>query len=330
MADTLGVGGVYRDPMWRITVELTDVERALLATWWVRRLGFVTHAGAAALAATQSYSRLEHSLGLLALTAHFDPDDRAARAAALLHDIGHLPLSHTFERVAGLDHHELGAVRVGELDDLLDEHGLSPEEILAIDDGRRPSVLSGRPGVLKLDHLESFVRSGRAHGRTREPPSETLRNLSVIDGGVSADPGTAAYLVELAVGEARWLCSPVNAVASGVVRHLAGLLLADRSPRRIDAVAAMTDDEFWAELLGDDRTRDATRALRRRPLWPVTTADDSAAGPGLVYEVPHLYLDMPLVDGRSTSARELRVADVPSFPWSIRILPPPGVRVPGL
>jgi len=35
VADVLGIGGIYRDPLWRVTVELTSLERELLrsATW---------------------------------------------------------------------------------------------------------------------------------------------------------------------------------------------------------------------------------------------------------------------------------------------------------
>ena len=146
-------------------VELTPLERELLRSWWVRRLAFVAHAGAAAITTVQTYSRLEHSLGVLVLVAHFAPGDACTRAAALLHDIGHLPMSHTCEGVAGLDHHELGSARIAELSPLLDRHGIETADVLATVEGRRASVLGGAtPGVLKLDHLDSFVRSGRAHG----------------------------------------------------------------------------------------------------------------------------------------------------------------------
>lgn len=169
VADVLGASGTFFDPVWRIEVELRPLERQLLRSRWVRRLAFVSHAGASSIATTQSYSRLEHSLGLLALVAHFAPEDRAARVAALLHDVGHLPFSHTFEGLAGLDHHALGATRIRELAPLLQEHGVDAEEVIAIDRGDRPSVLHNAVGALRLDHLESFVRSGRSHGRTTEP-----------------------------------------------------------------------------------------------------------------------------------------------------------------
>src|SRR5690625_6971664 len=84
-ADTLGIGGSWFDPLWRVPVELSPLERALLDSWPVRRLGMVAHAGAAALTTTQTYSRLEHSLGVLALVAHFAPQDALARARSEEH-----------------------------------------------------------------------------------------------------------------------------------------------------------------------------------------------------------------------------------------------------
>ena len=66
--DTLGLDGAYTDPAWKDTVRLSSLERDLLRTWWIRRLQFIAHAGAAATVTTQSYSRLEHFLGVLALS----------------------------------------------------------------------------------------------------------------------------------------------------------------------------------------------------------------------------------------------------------------------
>ena len=228
-ADTLGASGRFQDPLWRVEFDLSGLEQELLRSWPVRRLGFIAHAGAAAMISTQTYSRLEHSLGLLALVVHFSPEDRYSRAAALLHDVGHLPLSHTFEGVAGLDHHQLGIRRVNELAPLLSRHGLDPHLVIETVSGSRPSVLQGDQDGLRLDHLESFVRSGRAHGRTREPPPSTLAKLRVSNGVVDTDTGTAAYLIELIEAEARWQSSEPNVVATGVVRSLAERLIEGRS-----------------------------------------------------------------------------------------------------
>lgn len=318
--------GCYRDPLWRVAVDLTALERELLRCWWVRRLAFIAHAGAAAVASTQTYSRLEHSLGLLALVVHFDPDDHVTRAAALLHDIGHLPLSHTLEHVAGLDHHSLGAERTEDLREVLTRHGVAPEEVIATDTGERPSLLSGAPGVLELDHLESLVRGGRAHGRTQQAPPVTLDRLAVVDGCVSTDRDTAAYLADLVVGEARWVCSTVNAVPTGVVRHLGTLLLQEASTTRRSQIAASTDDELWGLLLSDPSTADAARALRRDPMsWQAVDPGTAAArNTGAIgYAVTRLYLDVPLVDGAPLDRDHEAFRDLPVLPWHRAILAPP-------
>ncbi|WP_164088477.1 HD domain-containing protein [Frondihabitans sp. 762G35] len=300
-ADTLGIDGLYVDPLWRITVRLTPLERDLLRTWWVRRLGFVAHAGAATVTTTQSYSRLTHSLGLLSLVAHFAEDDEVARAAALVHDIGHPPFSHTFEGVHGLDHHVLGTERLLALGDVFARHGVDAEEVDAVERGRVPSALHGLVGPLRLDHLDSFVRSGRSHGRTRESPPETLTRLRLLDGVVDTDAGTAAYLRDLVEAEARAHCSPANVVATGVMRHLAETLLEDLDDASRRVVAAMTDDEFWTLLLADPRTAEVATSLRRDPAaWRVRPGGPgvSPAAGEIPFTIRRLYLDLPLVDGR--------------------------------
>lgn len=303
-ADTLGVDGIFSDPLWREEVALTALEQELLRTWWVRRLGFIAHAGAASITSLQSYTRLEHSLGLMTLVAHFTPDDHLARLAALLHDIGHMPYSHTFEGVAGLDHHTLGAERIHQLAPILGRHGVAPEEVIEAVDGTRASGLRGLSGTssaLRLDHLESFIRSGRTHGRTTEPPSTTVGKLRVVRGTVDTDPVTAGYLADLAVGEARSQTSPANIASTGMMRALAGRLLDPATPDRRQQIAAMTDHEFWGLLLGDPATREDADLLRRDPAaFEVTalTPDQPTPTEAVVHTVRRLYLDVPLVDGR--------------------------------
>ncbi len=328
VADVLGADGAYRDPVWQVGVELTGVEQALLRTWPVRRLAFVAHAGASSISTTQRSTRLEHSLGLLALVAHFAPLDHLARAGALLHDVGHLPLSHTVEGVAGLDHHHLGAARTRELGPVLAAHGLDAEDVLAVVDGRRASVLSGAPGRAKLDHLDSWVRSAHAHGRTRRPPPEVLARLAVVDGCVSTDPATAEHLVELVVAEARRHTAAVNVVPTAVVRHLAAVLLDAAPPERVAQVAVTTDEELWGLLLTDPATARATRALRADPAaWRL--ADPEAAGSGgstgIPFTLQRLYLDLPLVDGTPMPPDHpalAALAGLPRTPWRCTVVPP--------
>ena len=298
-ADTLGADGIWTDPLWRLEITLTPLERELLRTWWVRRLSFVAHAGAASITTTQTYSRLEHSLGVLALVAHFAPEDHEARAAALLHDIGHLPFSHTLEGIAGLDHHTLGRDRVGELGPLLVHHGTSAERMIALDSGDLPSPLQASSGAMKLDHLDSFVRSGQAHGRTVLLPPELLSRCRLRDGGVDTDRATADELVRLVIAEARAQRDGPNIVPIAVLRDLVTRALA--SPGAAfgpEELETMTDGDLWSALLACEATRERTMRLRRDPAaWRLAEGSADEDGEALTHTVLRGYLSLPTVDG---------------------------------
>lgn len=320
-ADTLGLDGRWFDPLWRITVELSPLEQALLDSWPVRRLGGISHAGAASLTTTQTYSRLEHSLGVLALVAHFAPQDQLARASALLHDVGHLPFSHTLEGIEGLDHHELGHQRVRAMGGLLAQHGIDADDVNAVDDGRLASPLTSSRGGMKLDHLDSFLRSGQAHGRTRGLPSTLLENLRLRDGTVDTDPRTGAELVRLAVAEARAQRSPADVLPVAVLRHLVSTALSGADPDLTAAeLVEMTDADLLAALQRSPSTTVEAAEFRQHPLsWRLLAENDLAesdeahgdpAGSTPVeHRITRTYLDPPSVDGEllhSLEAEELR------------------------
>ncbi|MFJ3321717.1 HD domain-containing protein [Curtobacterium sp. NPDC086286] len=294
--DTLGIDGVWFDPLWRVEVRLTPLERRLLETWTVRRLAFVAHAGGAALTTTQSYSRLEHSLGVLALVTAFAPDDHLARTTALLHDVGHLPFSHTLEGLGGLEHHSLGRTAIRRLAD--EVPGIDADQVIAVDEGRVPSVLTSVPGGLKLDHLDSFLRSGQAHGRTQTPPHVLLGRLRLVGGTVDADPDDALELADLAIREALAQRSAANLVPVTVLRDLVGRLL-DRGALSPTDLARSTEDEVWARLVADPDTATDADFLRRRPqAWRMRTGDGPVPSGALRHTVSRGYLDLPTVGGR--------------------------------
>jgi HD superfamily phosphohydrolase len=299
-ADTLGIGGFWSDPLWRVEVVLTPLERRLLTVWPVRRLAYIAHAGAASITTTQGYSRLEHSLGLLALVTHFDPDDHVARIAALLHDVGHLPFSHTLEGLKGLDHHSRGRAIIRALGDVLSDGGIDAEQIVAVDEGTAASPLASRPGCLKLDHLDSFLRSGQAHGRTSTQPAALLGRLRLLGGTVDTDPVTATELIDLVIAEARAQRSPANIVPVAVLRELVGRIL-DSGTLTPDRLGDLTDDELWAVLLADSSTATDAGLLRRHPerwrLAPEQTARDA-----LRHVIRRSYLDLPTVNGETTTS----------------------------
>ncbi|MEK2472501.1 HD domain-containing protein [Streptomyces noursei] len=297
---TLGLTSAFTDPLWRISVHLSPVEIDLLRAEPLRRLHFVAHGGASTISTLQSYSRLEHSLGVLSLVAHFRPEDELLRIAALLHDIGHLPLSHTFEGVCGLDHHAIGLelLRTEPIRSVLEKHRVRTGAVVAALGGQPPSPLAGRTGLLNLDHLDSYVRSGRAAGRLAIDPTVMLDRLDLKDSAVSTDPETAAALVDLVCAEARLHTSWDNVGPVSVVRRLARQLL-DSSTLTPAQLARMTDPQLWSALESCDVTR-AESAMVRYELHRLQVTAQPAPGgrPGWDFSLRKIYSSAPLVEGQ--------------------------------
>lgn len=301
MATDTWRSSLFTDPVWRVSVELTATEAELLRTWPVRRLAFVAHAGAASVVGPQTYSRLDHSLGLLSLVAHFAPDDHAARAAALLHDVGHLPLSHTLETALGVDHHDLGVRAVVGLEPVLEAGGLELDDVLGLAFGPGPSVLRPAHDLMKLDHFESYLRSGQVRGGTRETPATTLSRIHLADGAVEADAATADYLADLVVHEAQYQSSVPNVVANAVVSTLTARLVADWDTDRIDRLARATDHELWAVLRDAPATSGELADFLCAPWeWDAHVLDsrDTAPTGTTGYSIPRFYTAPPVVAGR--------------------------------
>jgi len=179
---------IYRDPVHNIIRLQTDSDegelmmRLIDATEFQRLrrikqlgLGLYTYQGA-------EHSRFTHSLGALHLmtrvldrlgeTHAIDPDDRvAARAAALLHDVGHGSFSHVMEKVLNF-HHERWTVQV-----ILDEHSeigellrsLSndlPQKVASIIEGKfQPSALAQLvSSQLDVDRMDYLLRDSLMTG----------------------------------------------------------------------------------------------------------------------------------------------------------------------
>jgi hypothetical protein len=304
-ASTAGMSGSYADPLWRVPVTLRPVEIDLLRSAPLRRLHFIAHAGASVVTTLQSYSRLEHTLGVLSLVVRFHPDDTALRVAALLHDIGHLPLSHTLEGVAGLNHHALGAdlLRAGPVSGILRAHDFDAELIAGILAGRADSPLTGQDGLLNLDHLDSYVRSGRAGGWLKHAPEDLLERVVLEGGAVSADRATAEALVDLVCLEASLHTSWDNIGPVSVIRRLARQVL-DTGPVTPAAVASMTDDEFWTLLGSAGTTRKESAMLRYEPHRLRAQAGEAPSADGVPradawrYELRTVYRSAPLIEAQ--------------------------------
>jgi putative nucleotidyltransferase with HDIG domain len=292
-----GRDGILWSPLWRLRVELTAAERALLQTWPLRRLHFLHHNGAGFFVYPLPVSRLQHTLGVLALAAHFAPDDRSLRAAALLHDVGHYPFCHSAELVPGVDHHASTSRRVSSepISGILRAHGLDPEHLLALMDGRPPNPLRTRNGLLHLDHLDSWAREAQAAGFAEMPAHELLDHLSLKGNNVAAaDRASAEYLVRLIrQGNERHYAE--GNVGPGLVLAQALTLSLERDLITLTELADSTDEALLARLAtsGDDKVASLIALLRREP-WRIVASKD-VEPPAMTTRLDTLYDAVPLL-----------------------------------
>src|SRR6185437_9284665 len=151
---------------------------AALDTPTVQRLRYVRQLGHAFLVYPgATHTRFEHALGAYHLTrkalasleergelACVPEEDRmAVRMAALLHDIGHYPFSHSLEEAGFPSHEGLGVAKLdrGELGERLREIGGAdfPARVGALVTKRSPSPLQGLiSGSLDLDKIDYLSR----------------------------------------------------------------------------------------------------------------------------------------------------------------------------
>src|SRR6266511_4551343 len=163
---------VVRDPLWN-NIRLEPEALAIIDTPAFQRLRYVRQLGHAFLVYPgATHTRFEHALGTYHLArrvlAQLDemegrrPDPAEGlrvRLAALLHDIGHYPFSHSLEE-AGLPHHEDLAARhltTGPLAAALERLGAPATALLPLIQGTSPSplaaIVAGSLDVDKLDYL---------------------------------------------------------------------------------------------------------------------------------------------------------------------------------
>jgi len=167
-------------------VQLTDrVANVLLETMPLKRLGGIGFLGAIDYVKKGSgrephrrrHNRREHSIGVAKLAETYalevemsERERKTLVCAALLHDVGHGPLSHTlepvFEERFGINHHRTtrdiveGSTRFrSQILDILKEFEVDPDEVLALiegEDSGKYAFLFSAP--INIDTLEGITR----------------------------------------------------------------------------------------------------------------------------------------------------------------------------
>jgi len=296
-----GAANVLWEPLWRLCTKLRPVERVLLTSSPLRRLHFVHHGGGSYLSTPHTHSRLQHTLGVFSLIAHFCPENDLLRAAALLHDVGHAPFSHALEPLDGVDHHRWTVDRTfsSPIADILIQHNLNPQAVLACINGESTNLLHNDDDILHADHLDSWVRSAQVGGILPLPVPELLARLRSRGSYLDTDIETAELLVDLIVAEAHFHCSAANLGTNTILRHLVQQVL-DAGVVTTNTLATMTDNMVERVLFDTPVTAKEAKRLWYQPHGIVVRRlRDKDAPPGVhIVQVNRLYLAMPLADGQ--------------------------------
>ena len=139
------------------------------------------------------YTRYEHSLGVMQLARLYcaiqginSANRRLVCAAALLHDIGHPPLSHSMEPVfkeeLGIEHHKAtkdiiaGRVPLGKgVCFVLRRYGIVADDVIALISGEHTGFDSFFCGPINFDTIEGILRSCEyMKGKSTTPKPETV------------------------------------------------------------------------------------------------------------------------------------------------------------
>lgn len=309
---------VLWEPVWGLRTALFSCECDLLNTWALRRLDFVHTFGAGGLMMPTHHSRLSHIRGVFALVAHFQPSNEELRLAALLHDVGHGPFSHSSEVLPDFDHHKIGREIIlgSPVGDILRKSGFDPARIVALTEGNPPNPIRTQNDLLHLDHLDFFVRDPFACGWHTPLPSQILSRLKIDGANVATDLATAEHLVERIVFEHRLFTAPAKISAEAVLKRL--LILGSQKgilnseARRI---AEMTDADVLSRL-AQAKDLEIDTLLDRLLHQPHTLAvrkadaDELLPSEALTIRLDKPYLGQPLVDGHPVSRLSEKAASM--------------------
>ncbi|WP_339293451.1 HD domain-containing protein [Paenibacillus sp. FSL W8-0187] len=262
----------------------------------LRRLHLVRHGGAFFINSHHTFSRLQQTLGVFALTAHFEPDNRVLRVAALLHDIGHPPFSQTLDSLEGVDHHKWTreAVFSDEIVNILSQANIDAVEVMDYIDGSRRSILRNKEGTVHADHLDSWVRSAYIGGYLPISTGELLNDMNYRNGSLQFTPEGGKLVTELIWEEARMQVSTANIGINAMMRKLVRCLIIN-GDLDVTNLPNMTDMHIEQLLCNDGRSIREEYERLLMESWRIRVTREK---PNVTAEktiLSKLYLAMPLI-----------------------------------
>lgn len=201
--------GFIKDPLYGY-VRITAHEKLVIDAEPVQRLRRIKQlAGAQYVYPAANHTRFEHSLGTMHLAGAIaenlpliteELERSKVRLAALLHDVGHGPLSHLFEplllKYAGKNHEDMSLRIITEssLSQALRRTGFDPEEISLLAVGRSldskksflNQIIRSSVDVDKMDFLlRDSYHTGAGYGTI--DVFRLIYTMDVLDGNLAVD-----------------------------------------------------------------------------------------------------------------------------------------------
>lgn len=284
------------EPLYRMHVLTEPFETELFQSAPLRRLKHLHHFGAGALFSPVTHSRYEHTVGVWALVKHFFPEYRELRAAAILHDIGHLPFSHSIEQALGASHHLLTeeAIASQTISTILRHHGLQPDRLIELLNEDTP--LTHKTNFLGIDHLDSFLRDTYTAGCDTLHPAEVIRRIHFRGHVVETDENTAMQLLDAVVNDNLIFLQPHFLAMDDLLSRTVAMYCREH-PSAKKAILRMTDAELLS-LLQSSSSPDIRGALHVLLAEPhrIEPCDENCSGAYQV-TVRKAYCKQPLVRG---------------------------------
>ncbi len=159
-------------------IQLEEHEIKIVDTPEFQRLRRIKQLGMTYLVyPSANHTRFEHSLGAMHIAGRIakklclsEEEYRLVRLAALLHDIGHCPLSHSSERLLLMylnTTHEALAKEIitsSEIKDIIEEYGYSKEEVIKILERKKGYLSKIISSSLDADRMDYLVRDAHHTG----------------------------------------------------------------------------------------------------------------------------------------------------------------------